>query len=94
LDLTTEQIAEFFAFLITAIDGVPARFTLNIDEMGHQDQVVRQVQTRYVPATFEEQQVHMPVCRAGKQITLTTCIAADGSYLKPTPKIPSGKQKY
>jgi hypothetical protein len=88
VDLTTKQIAEFFASLITAIDGVPAHFVLNMDETGRQNWAGRQVQTCYVPATVEEQQVHMPVCRAGKRITLIACIAADCSYLKRTVIIP------
>jgi hypothetical protein len=82
VDLTAEQIAESFASLIPAIDGVPAHFVLNMDEMDHQNWADRQVQTCYVPATVEEQQVHMPVCHAGKRIKLIGCIAADGSYLK------------
>jgi hypothetical protein len=37
-----------FVSLITAIDGVPVHFVLNMDEMGHQDWADRQVQTCYV----------------------------------------------
>jgi hypothetical protein len=88
VNVTPEQISSFFATLIATIDGIPAHFVLNMDEMGHQDWADRQRLTCYIPATVPGDSVYMPVSRLGKRITLIACIAADGSYLRPTVIIP------
>jgi hypothetical protein len=41
-----------------------------------------------VPAAHHDDYVYMPVSRAGKRITLMTCIAADRSAIKPQIIIP------
>jgi hypothetical protein len=37
LEVTPAQIAEYFERAKEAIDGIPAHFVSNIDEMGHQE---------------------------------------------------------
>jgi hypothetical protein len=88
VDVAPEQISSFFAILIATIDGIPAHFVLNMDEMDHQDWADRQRLTCFVPAALPDGSVYMPVSRLGKRITIIACIAADGSYLTPTVIIP------
>jgi hypothetical protein len=42
LQITAEAIAAYFALLSEAIDGFPANFVDNMDEMGHQEWADRQ----------------------------------------------------
>jgi hypothetical protein len=88
VDVTAEVIWDFFRRAMEVVEGVPAHFVFNMDEMGHQDWADRKVVTCIVPASHVEKQVNVPVSRAGKRITLMASIAADGSALKPEIIIP------
>jgi hypothetical protein len=88
LQVTAEDITAYFHRLAEVLDGVPAHFVFNMDEMGHQEWADRQEQVCYVPSAHSESQVYFPVPRTGKRITLIACIGADGSYLKPLIVIP------
>jgi hypothetical protein len=70
------------------VDGVPAHFVFNMDEMGHQDWADRAEKTCVVPVSHAGDYVYVPVSRAGKRITLIACIARDGSTLRPEVIIP------
>jgi hypothetical protein len=87
-EVTAEQIAAYFQLAASLIDGVPAHFVFNMDEMGHQEWADRQTRTCFVPVYHEHDHVAYPVSRTGKRITLVACIAADGSYTKPLIVIP------
>jgi hypothetical protein len=78
LDVTPESIIEYFQRAIEAIDGIPAHFVFNADEMGRQRWANRDERTYFVPVSHPEDQVPHPVSRAGKRIPLLACIAADG----------------
>jgi CRP-like cAMP-binding protein len=88
LAVTVEQIAEYFEVLERSVQGKPAHFVFNMDEMGHQDWADRKKKTVYVPVDHDADEVDVPVARCGKRITLVGCIALDGSYLKPMVIIP------
>jgi hypothetical protein len=79
---------EHFHWLFEVVSGVPAHFVFNMGEMGHQDSADRRIKTCYVSSKVKENQVYVPVSRAGKRITLVACIAANGSSLKPMIVIP------
>jgi hypothetical protein len=85
---TSEQITEFFREGFEILQGVPAHFVFNMDEMGHQQWADRKEITCVVPSQHEGDHVNFPVQRTGKRITLIACIALDGSFLKPTIIIP------
>jgi hypothetical protein len=59
-----------------------------MDEMGHEEWADRQQKTCIVPVSHEAAQVHSPVSRCGKRVTLIACIVCDGSFLRPTIIIP------
>jgi hypothetical protein len=87
-EVTVEQIQEHFERLSANLSGVPAHFVFNIDEMGHQEWADATQKVCFVPVSHTEKQVYYPVPRMGKRITLLACVAADGSFLKPTVIIP------
>jgi hypothetical protein len=88
LQVTDDQIQEYFANLLAAVSGAPAHFVFNMDEMGHQAWADAHDVICFVPRDVEEPTVSYPVSRTGKRITLIACIAADGSYLRPSLIIP------
>jgi hypothetical protein len=88
LDVTTEEIDRYFQYLKDTIEGVPAHFVANIDEMGHQPWADALQTTCFVPNAYAAKTVHYPVSRQGKRVTLIACITADGSFLRPCVVIP------
>jgi hypothetical protein len=86
--VSSEQIEEFFGEAFRIIQGVPAHFIFNMDEMGHQEWADRQEMVCVVPSFHEGDHVNLPIPRTGKRITRIACIALDGSFLKPTIIIP------
>jgi hypothetical protein len=88
LEVSGEQLLGHFQRMFDMVEGVPAHFVLNMDEMGHQEWADRQVKLCYVPLAHSEKQVYVPVSRLGKRITLVACVAADGSFMKPFVIIP------
>jgi hypothetical protein len=66
------------------LDGIPAHFIFNMDEMGHAVWADAKDAVCYVPADVADTLVHYPVSRVGKRITLVAAIAMDGSFLKPS----------
>jgi hypothetical protein len=87
-EVTPEQIRQFFADSFRIIEGVPSHFIFNMDEMGHQEWADRQEIVCVVPVEHDDDVVSLPVPRTGKRITLISCIALDGSFLKPVVIIP------
>jgi hypothetical protein len=82
-DVTLDIVADWFRYLAERLQGVPAHFVFNMDEIGHQEFADAPIKTAFIPADATDKQVYYPVSRTGKRITLIACIAADGSYLKP-----------
>jgi hypothetical protein len=79
-----EEVLDHIARLIGFVEGVPAHFVFNMDEIGHQDWADRQRKMCIVPASHDGTRVYSPLSRVGKRITLIACIACDGSFLIPT----------
>jgi hypothetical protein len=48
MEVTTEQIVPHFQHAVAVLNGIPAHFVFNIDEIGHEDLVDRQVKTCHV----------------------------------------------
>jgi hypothetical protein len=88
LNVTPEAIMAFLQHAMEVVQGVPARFVFNMDEMGHQDWTDRPETTCVVPSLHGDRQVYIPISRAGKRITLMACIALDDSAFKPEVIIP------
>jgi hypothetical protein len=88
LQVTDEDILQYFHELYSKVNGIPAHFVANMDEMGHQPFADAKDTICFVPSTFLESFVPYPVSRVGKRITLIGSIFADGSYLKPGLVIP------
>jgi hypothetical protein len=84
IEVTSEQIRDYFANLTSLISGAPCQFVFNFDEMGHQEWADRGPMRCYIPSEDESDFVYFPVSRTGKRITLIACICADGTYLKPS----------
>jgi hypothetical protein len=88
LQVSQQDIETYFTCLDEIIEGVPAHFIYNMDEMGHQEWADRQEKVCYVPKSHPHEHVYFPVSRTGKRITIVGCIAADGSFCKPLVVIP------
>jgi hypothetical protein len=71
-----EDMAGHFAYLKDTIEGVPAHFVYNMDELGHQPWADAKVATCIVPAEYTEKTVYYHVFRQGKWITLIACVEA------------------
>jgi hypothetical protein len=84
LQVTEEQIRDYLGNLSGLISGASCHFVDNMDERGHQEWADRGPTKYYVSATHPRQAVYFPVSRKGKRITLIACIAADGTFLKPS----------
>jgi hypothetical protein len=63
LEVTPEEIAEYFRRASEALDGVPAHFVFNMDEMGHQEWADKQTRTCFVPSEHVADEVPYPVSR-------------------------------
>jgi hypothetical protein len=87
MQVPDSAIFDHFVNLAHAIEGVPAHFVFNMDEMGHQAWADAHSKVVFVPHDAPEQ-VYYPVPRSGKRITLIACIAADGSIVRPCVVIP------
>jgi hypothetical protein len=88
LEVTDDEIMQYFRELYSKVHGVPAHFVLNMDEMGHQPYADAKDTVCFVPSSFTDPVVRYPVSRVGKRITLIGAVFADGSYLKPGLIIP------
>jgi hypothetical protein len=79
----SDELVTWLLTLKKAIRNILRHFIFNMDETGLDDLVDSQKVHVVVPMTFTEPKIPIPIQRAGKLATLTGCIAADGSALKP-----------
>jgi hypothetical protein len=82
--VSREKIIEYIDVLYGTVHNARAAFIFNMDEMGHQDWADAHDVICIVPTERDDSPLYYPVKRSGKRITLVACIAADGSYMKPT----------
>jgi transposase len=61
LEVTSEQIQQYFADLLRLVSGAPVIFVFNVDEMGHQDWADAHEAACFVPLRFEDEQLFYPV---------------------------------
>jgi hypothetical protein len=64
--VTPEQIQNFFCEGFRIIEGAPAHFVFNMDEMGYQEWADRKNATCVVPSSHEENHVNFPVADSKK----------------------------
>jgi hypothetical protein len=83
LAVSPDDIEAYFHRLVAIVDGPPAHFVFNVDEMGDQEWADREEKPCYVRSEHTGDEVPFPVPRSGKGITLVACIGVDGSFLKP-----------
>jgi hypothetical protein len=84
LHVTEQAIRDYFATLCANVSGAPAHFVFNMDEMGHQTWADAREIICFVPGDYPDETVPYPVSRTGKRVTLVACIAADGSFIRPS----------
>jgi hypothetical protein len=84
ITVSIDAIREYFARLCATVSGAPAHFLFNMDEMGHQTWTDAPNKKCHIPKTHPGNEVLYPVPRTGKRMTLVACVAADGSFFKPT----------
>jgi hypothetical protein len=87
LEVTPNQIAEYFARLFETLSGASAHFVFNADEMGHQDWADAREKICIIPVEHQGE-LYDPVRRTGKRFTLLAYISAEGGYGKPCVVIP------
>jgi hypothetical protein len=78
-----QDIYNYFGRLKEVLENCPAPLAYNMDEMGHEEYADRKEKTVVVPSNVQGQ-VYYEVSRQGKRITLVACVAADGSFVKPS----------
>jgi hypothetical protein len=88
LEVTQGQLIKHFHRLFGTVEGTPAHFVCNMDEMGDQEWADGDRKTCYVPSADIGDNISVSVSRVGKRITLVAAVAADGSVLKPFVIIP------
>jgi hypothetical protein len=88
VQVTTEQIIQYLCFLAQQLNGVPAHFIFNMDEMGHQEFADANDKIVFVPIEYTGNSISYPVSRTGRRITLVAAIGLDGSYLRPMIIVP------
>jgi hypothetical protein len=81
LDLT--KVKSWYNELKELIRTVPREFIFNMDESGCDEYVDSRNLSVIVPQEHEGKHADVPVHRQTKRATLTGCISADGSSLKP-----------
>jgi hypothetical protein len=80
--------AGHLANLRDTIEGVPAHFVYNLDELGHQPWADAKVATCISQAEYTERTVYYHVSRQEERITLIAWVAADDSHLRLAVIIP------
>jgi hypothetical protein len=83
LQVTNEDVMNYFGDLCSNISGVPAHFVMNMDEIGHQAFADARETVCFVPTAHQKSVVRYPISRTGKRVTLIAYIFADGSFLRP-----------
>jgi hypothetical protein len=83
VSINSAELVTWFLNLKQAILNIPRYFVLNMDETGLDDWVDSRNVHVLVPMSNTDAKISIPVQRACKRATLTGCIAADGSALKP-----------
>jgi hypothetical protein len=83
LNISHMELLKWYSNLNATILVIPRYFIFNMDETGLDDWVDAHDYLVAVPRQGEGQETNIPVERRCKRATLTACIAADGSALKP-----------
>jgi hypothetical protein len=84
MEVTPDQIRDYFGNLSSLISGSPCHFVFKIDEMWHQESADRGPLKCDIPTEDQRDFGYFPVSRTGKRITLIAWSCADGTYLKPS----------
>jgi hypothetical protein len=82
-EIDLKQIKTWYTELNDLLKTVPREFIFNVDESGCDEYVDSKNLSVIVPDEHQSKQVEIPVHRQTKRATLTACISADGSTLKP-----------
>jgi hypothetical protein len=77
------ELMQWFDELNLTIHDIPRYFIFNMDETGVDDWVDSHDYLVAIPRQVHSQETNIPVERRSKRATLTACITADGSALKP-----------
>jgi hypothetical protein len=77
------EILRWYEELNNELKGVPRPVVFNSDETGCDEHVDARTIPVVVPATHDSCEVNIPIDRSCKRATLTACICADGSVMKP-----------
>jgi hypothetical protein len=83
-----QTIADYFQLLFHYLEGIPAAFITNMDEVGHSERADAQEKVVYVPSDFPNEKIPIPIPRSSKRVTLVATIALDGSIFTPMIIIP------
>jgi hypothetical protein len=86
--VTDEAIIQYFCLFSQLLNGVPAHFIFNMDEMGHQEFADANDKIVFVLIDYPDRSIPYPVPRTGRRITLVAAIGLDGSYLWPMIIVP------
>jgi hypothetical protein len=72
-----------FQHAIEIIEGVPAQFVFNVDEMRRQNWSDRTKETWLMPIYHAEKRLDIPVSYRSERIALMACVAPECSGLRP-----------
>jgi hypothetical protein len=82
-EIDLKQIKTWYTELNDLLKTVPREFIFNVNESGCDEYVDSKNLSVIVPDEHKSTQVEIPVHPQTKRATLTACISADGSTLKP-----------
>jgi hypothetical protein len=82
-EVNYQDIKDWYKELQSLIAKVPRDFIFNVDETGCDEYVDSKDVAVLIPTAHKGDKVDIPVHRQCKRATLTACVVADGSVMKP-----------
>jgi hypothetical protein len=83
VQISLPMLIHWYGQLEEALRNIPRYFIFNMDETGVDDWVDSHDVLVAIPREFRNSETSIPIARRSKRATLTGCIGADGSALKP-----------
>jgi hypothetical protein len=73
-----QSIDDFYTYLESRIDEIPAALVYNLDESGFQEWADARMTTVFVSAYYDRDEIEVPFDRSQRRATMLGCIRADG----------------
>jgi hypothetical protein len=88
LEVSPEELIEFYDRLRTVMTGLPADMVFNLDEAGYQEWSDRTDIKVIVPESYPDDTVGVPYNRSDSRSSMLVCVSASGASLQPLILVP------